>query len=263
MQDRISIARFLLKPKIFPSSRRVQPDTLLRNMALYVAYYRVSTDKQDLGIPAQRKAVRDFVAKADGKICAEFEDQQSGAAKHRPRLDEALAKAREIRGKLVVAKLDRLSRSTYTIFKLRNRSGVDIVVADNPNLFADSLTLAVYAGLAEHERDLISQRTKAALSILKESGVRLGNPQGFCEAARARSLEKRRANSGRENATNDRMIQQLKMRSLTDRQVAEILNDMGVKTPKQGTIYKTYVSRRLKAIRSGNSLIQRDVRRLR
>ena len=225
-------------------------------MALYVAYYRVSTDKQDLGIPAQRKAVRDFVSKSGGKILAEFEDQQSGAAKCRPRLDEALAKARDVRAKLIVAKLDRLSRSTYTIFKLRTRSGVDIVVADNPNLFADSLTLAVYAGLAEHERDLISQRTKAALSVLKEAGVRLGNPVGFCEAARSRSLDKRRATSSRENATNDRMIRQLKARSMTDRQVAEILNDMGVKTPRQGPIYKTYVARRLKAIQSGQSLVQ-------
>ena len=225
-------------------------------MTLFVAYYRVSTDKQDLGIPAQRKSVRDFVAKAKGKICAEYEDQQSGAAKWRPRLNAALAKAREMKAKLVVAKLDRLSRSTYTIFKLRNRSGVDIVVAENPNLFADSLTLAVYAGLAEHERDLISQRTKAALAVLKDKGVRLGNPQGFSQAARVRSLDKRRTSSRSENAFNDRIIQQLKMRSMTDRQVAEILNDMGLKTPRQGPIYKTYVSRRLKAIRSGQSLVQ-------
>ena len=224
-------------------------------MALFVAYYRVSTDKQDLGIPAQRRAVRDFVAKTGGKVYAEFEDQQSGAAKCRPRLDQALEKAREVKGKLIVAKLDRLSRSTYTIFKLRNRSGVDIVVADNPNLFADSLTLAVYAGLAEHERDLISQRTKAALNELKEAGVRLGNPKGFSAHARARSLDKRRTASRRDNAFNDRLIQQLKLRSMTDRQVVEILNDMGLKTPRQAHIHKTYVSRRFKAIRSGDSLV--------
>ena len=113
----------------------------------YIAYYRTSTEEQALGIKAQRRVVREFV-KHRGKLVGEFEEHESGA-KDRPVPNQALQKAKDKGATLVVvARLDRLSRSTLAIFKLRARSGVNIIVVENPTLFDNALTLAVYAGMA-------------------------------------------------------------------------------------------------------------------
>ena len=220
----------------------------------YIAYYRTSTEEQALGIKAQRRVVREFV-KHRGKLVGEFEEHESGA-KDRPVLNQALQKAKDKGATLVVARLDRLSRSTLAIFKLRARSGVNIIVVENPTLFDNALTLAVYAGMAEHERELISKRTKSALAELKAQGIKLGNPNGFSGAARQSSLDKRRTNSKKQNAVNDELIYAYKRRGLTDKQIAELLISKGVKTPKGGEIYKSYVRRRVWCIRNGESTVK-------
>jgi DNA invertase Pin-like site-specific DNA recombinase len=143
----------------------------------YIAYYRVSTARQGqsgLGLEAQQTAVRSFVA-ADAVILEEFVEVESGRRNDRPRLIEALAACRRHKAVLIIAKLDRLARNVAFVSNLME-AGVDFVAVDMPH--ASRLTVHILAAVAEHEREMISQRTKAALAAAKARGVRLGNPAG-------------------------------------------------------------------------------------
>jgi len=141
----------------------------------FVAYLRVSTAKQGrsgLGLEAQREAVRQFVAGRGGKIIApEFVEVETGKRNDRPELDKALKRSRLTGATLVVAKLDRLSRNAAFLMTLRD-SGVDFVAADLPE--ANTMTVGVMAVVAQHEREAISHRTKAALAAAKARGKMLG-----------------------------------------------------------------------------------------
>jgi DNA invertase Pin-like site-specific DNA recombinase len=144
-------------------------------MNLFVAYYRVSTDKQGksgLGLDAQRQAVTYFV-NGRGEIRAEFTEIESGRKNDRPQLLEALATCRRLKATLVIARLDRLARNVAFISNLME-SRVDFVAVDMPE--ANRLTIHILAAVAEHEREMISKRTKAALQVAKMRGIRLGNP---------------------------------------------------------------------------------------
>ena len=223
-------------------------------MTSYVCYYRVSTGKQDLGIPAQKSLCRRFIKQRKGKLVQEYEEKISGADKHRPQFQMAMAHCQADKCTLLVAKLDRLSRQAYTILQLREESGVDITVADNPTLFDDPLLLSVYAGIAQKERELISQRTKDALAVLKHKGVKLGNPHGFSPQSREASVRFRRKRSDQQHASIDMQIWGLHCKGDTARQITDTLNVMGIKTPKGGRIYKTLVVRRLAAIKKKNAV---------
>src|SRR6266436_907747 len=142
----------------------------------FVSYYRVSTAQQGasgLGLEAQREAVSRHVAGAAGVIVAEFQEIESGKKNDRPQIAAALAACRLRRATLVIAKLDRLARNVHFISNLME-SGVDFVACDNPH--ATRLTIHILAAVAEHEREMISQRTIAALAAAKARGVKLGNP---------------------------------------------------------------------------------------
>jgi DNA invertase Pin-like site-specific DNA recombinase len=155
-------------------------------MTQYVAYYRVSTDKQGikgLGMDAQRDAVARFMA-GKGQLAGEFIEVESGRKDNRPQLLAALAECRKRRAVLVIAKLDRLARNVHFISGLMN-SDVEFVAVDMPS--ANRLTIHILAAVAEHEREMISQRTKAALSAAKARGTKLGNPRGAEAAAIARA----------------------------------------------------------------------------
>src|SRR6202048_4004907 len=144
----------------------------------FVSYYGVATDKQGasgLGLAAQREAVARHVAGAQGTIVAEFQEIESGKRNDRPQIAAALAACRLRRATLVIAKLDRLARNVHFISSLME-SGVDFVACDNPH--ATRLTIHILAAVAEHEREMISQRTTAALAAAKARGVKLGNPNG-------------------------------------------------------------------------------------
>jgi DNA invertase Pin-like site-specific DNA recombinase len=137
----------------------------------YVAYYRVSTQKQGadgLGIEAQRNAVGAF---ANGNVIAEFTEVESGGKNDRPEIALALAFAKANKATLLIAKMDRLSRNSAFINNLLE-AGVDFVAVDQPH--ATPLTIRILAAVAQEEREQISKRVKAALSVAKSRGVKLG-----------------------------------------------------------------------------------------
>src|SRR6478672_1314287 len=144
----------------------------------WVSYLRVSTDRQGdsgLGLEAQRKAVADYLNGGKWTLAAEFVEIESGKrSDNRPQLAAAFAACKKQRAKLVVAKLDRLSRNMAFIAAMMD-SGVEFVAVDNPH--ATRLTLHILAAVAEHERMMISQRTKAALAAAKANGRKLGGPK--------------------------------------------------------------------------------------
>jgi len=145
-------------------------------MSGFVGYYRVSTAGQGrsgLGLDAQKASVAAFVRSRAGTVVAEFEEIESGAKKARPRLTAAIAYCRANKATLVIAKIDRLARDVAFVSALY-ASDVEFVAADMPQ--ACKMTVQIMAVMAEHERDLISQRTRASLEAAKRRGVRLGNP---------------------------------------------------------------------------------------
>src|SRR5271155_3138 len=147
----------------------------------FVSYYRVSTAQQGasgLGLEAQREAVSRHVIGAQGVIVAEFQEVESGKKTDRPQIAAALAACRLRHACLVIAKLDRLARNVHFISSLME-SGVDFVACDNPH--ATRLTIHILAAVAEHEREMISARTKAALAAAKARGVALGGQRGSLE----------------------------------------------------------------------------------
>jgi DNA invertase Pin-like site-specific DNA recombinase len=142
----------------------------------YVAYYRVSTDRQGAsgyGIQAQRDGVLTTLNGGEWIMLAELVEVVSGRSLKRPVLEKAIELCRKEKATLVVARLDRLYRNVHAITALIE-SGINFIAADNP--YADKLTIHVLAAMAEHERDLISERTKAALKAVKKRGVKLGSP---------------------------------------------------------------------------------------
>lgn len=145
-------------------------------MKKFVAYFRVSTDRQGksgLGLEGQRAAVVEHVG-ATGDLIAEYTEIETGkrdSLDNRPELRRALAHARRSRATLVVAKLDRLTRSV-AVTSLLHQSNVDFVCCDNP--YANRLTIQILAAVAEDEARRISERTKAALAAYKMRGGVLG-----------------------------------------------------------------------------------------
>ena len=132
------------------------------------------------------------------QLVAEFVEVESGKRAKRPQLDAALAACKKHKAKLVVAKLDRLSRNVSFLLKLID-SGVEVLFADLPELNGamGRFMLTTMASVAELEAGLISERTKAALKAAKARGVRLGRhgaevlaPQYRAEAhQRAKKLQ--------------------------------------------------------------------------
>jgi DNA invertase Pin-like site-specific DNA recombinase len=104
----------------------------------------------------------------------EFTEIESGKHNDRPELRKALAACKKLKAKLVIAKLDRLSRNLAFIATLMD-SGVEFIAVDNPH--ANKLTIHILAAVAQHEREIISARTSAALKAAKARGKRLGNPK--------------------------------------------------------------------------------------
>jgi DNA invertase Pin-like site-specific DNA recombinase len=156
----------------------------------WISYLRVSTDRQGksgLGLEAQRTSVADFLNGGQWKLIKEFVEVESGKRADRPQLEAALAACRLHGAKLVIAKLDRLSRDAHFLLGL-DKAGVDFLAADMPN--ANRLTVGIMAMVAEEERRMISGRTKAALAAAKARGTKLGGNRGVKPTAKMRALSK-------------------------------------------------------------------------
>jgi DNA invertase Pin-like site-specific DNA recombinase len=211
-----------------------------------VGYIRVSTATQGrsgLGIEAQREAVARF-AQAEGiDVVAEYVEVETGkgsdALDRRPKLREALAHARKAKAAVCVAKLDRLSRDVAFISGLMAQK-VPFIVAEL-GADCDPFMLHIYAALAEKERALISDRTRAALAQAKARGVRLGNPRNLVEAA-AKGATATREQADLFATNMLPLIRQLQASGTrTVRALAAELNARGVRTARGGLWHPTTV----------------------
>lgn len=145
-----------------------------------IAYYRVSTARQGrsgLGLEAQRAAVTAFAQAEDLQIADEFTEVETGkgadALDRRPQLSAALKTARKAKASVCIAKLDRLSRDVAFISGLMAQK-VPFIVAEL-GMQAPSFMLHIFAAMAQEERRVISERTRAGLQAARRRGVRLGS----------------------------------------------------------------------------------------
>jgi DNA invertase Pin-like site-specific DNA recombinase len=202
-----------------------------------VGYLRVSTagqGKSGLGLEAQREAVAKFAAQEGFRLSGTFVEVQTAKGdtlSRRPQLAAALKAARKLKGPVIVAKLDRLSRDVHFISGLMTERVPFIVAELGPGV--DPFMLHIYAALAEKERRLISDRTKAGLAAAKRRGVRLGGHN---------------AQSGKTAAEAAERAEQLRpllaeLAALSANQAAAELNRRKVPTPAGGQWYATQVIR--------------------
>ena len=216
-------------------------------MSNLISYLRVSTQKQGasgLGLEAQRATVADYAKRTGGTIVAEFLEVESGKKNSRVQLAEAIAVAKRTGATLVIAKLDRLARNAAFIFALRD-AGVSFVACDIPE--ANTLTVGIFAVMAQHEAELISTRTKAALKAKKMRGDKLGTPANLTAEARAkgRQAHSRNAASNQNTVTAKGYAQLLRNGGATLRAMAETLNVEGFRTPRGGQFRAVQVLRLL------------------
>ncbi len=203
----------------------------------FYSYLRVSTTKQGfdgLGVESQREAVRRYCNQGQGDLLGEFVEVESGKRNNRPVLEHALAACRAKRATLVIAKLDRLGRSVSFIAGLMDAK-VPFVAVDMP--FATPLLLHVMAAFAQHEREMISSRTRGALAAARARGVVLG-ANGKVLAARNRSEAQTHAEGLRQAIVQAR---DAGCRSLL--QIAEFLTAEGHQTATGGKWHPMTVRR--------------------
>jgi len=219
----------------------------------YVTYIRVSTQQQGrsgLGLDAQRKAVSDYLAAYAGHVVGEFREVESGKVNDRPQLQAALKRCRQSRATLLVAKLDRLSRSAAFLLSLRD-SGVKFICADLPD--ANELTIGVLAAVAQHEREMISARTRAALAAAKARGVRLGSPSLAAGTASTAAVARQGLTAKAKAFAADLrdVIEAAQAEGLcTLQQLAEHLNSLSCPTPRGCAWTPTAVHRLLLRLQS-------------
>lgn len=148
-------------------------------------YARVSTEDQDTELQVNELVVD---AEKRGWVPYIYKDQGiSGAKFDRPELNKLLKDVRQGSIQVVLAwKLDRIGRSTQHLAEIINilleancglvvpSQGIDTSAGSiNP---ASKLQLNVLAAVAEFERDLIRERTKAGMKVAKDRGIHCGRP---------------------------------------------------------------------------------------
>jgi len=218
-----------------------------------IAYYRVSTKKQQvsgLGLDAQREAVERYAKQNGYQIVGEFQETESGKMHdNRPQLRLAIEQCDLTGAKLVIAKLDRLSRNVAFLANLME-TGVGFVACDNPQ--ANELTIHILAAVAQEERRAISQRTKAALAAAKKRGIKLGNPRlAEARSLRVRGEETKAANEARQVKAKSRAIKVMKAIQIAKQNGAYTLQDIAdflnnkthIRTPRDKEWTRASISR--------------------
>lgn len=210
-------------------------------MAQYVAYFRVSTEKQGrsgLGLAAQRTIIERFLSPED-EVIAEFVEVQSGKNDQREELWKAISHGKKHGAKILIAKLDRFSRRVSFIAGIMEQ-GIGLAVAEMPN--ATDFQLHIFAALAQEERRLISERTRHALAEAKKRGVKLGK-NGAALARQNRIAADQRAEEMRPIITP--MIEQ----GLSQNEIARRLNQSGFKPYRGQRYYAEQVKALLQRLR--------------
>ena len=216
----------------------------------YVAYYRVSTQQQGrsgLGLEAQRKNVSDYLNDGRQDLLGEFTEVETAkgtnALKKRPQLRAALELCKRQKATLLVAKLDRLARNVHFLSGLME-SGVKFIAVDMPDV--NRLTVHVLAAVAEHEREMISMRTRDALAAAKARGVKLGTagPLNLLK------INDRHHTYAKEHATRlQAILQGMQSRGLAQRAMVAELNGLGLKAPRGGMWHLATLQRVLARLR--------------
>lgn len=219
----------------------------------FVAYYRVSTDRQGqsgLGIEAQQASVRTFLNGGRWQLIGEFTEIESGTRKRlkdRPMLKAALELARKQKATLVVARLDRLARDVQFISTLLN-GNVKFVCADTPH--ANRVYLQMVSVFAEDEARRISERTTAALQALKRQGKKLGSPTPEIGSAEGVKVIQAKADAYAEKVGP--IVRDIIRKSGADtlRDIAAALTARGIETPRGNSDWHpSQVSNLLKRIK--------------
>ena len=199
-------------------------------MTKFVAYFRVSTERQGqsgLGLEAQQAAVKQY---ADS-IIHSFTEIESGKHDDRPQLQAAIAMCKRSGAALLIAKIDRLSRQAAFLLTLRD-SGVQIIAADMPH--AGTLEFGIRAVVAQHEREEIARRTKAALQAAKARGVKLGCPTPEIGSAAGIAVIQARASAYATRLAP--IVADIQRAGCTTlREIAAALQARGISTPRGGT----------------------------
>jgi DNA invertase Pin-like site-specific DNA recombinase len=213
----------------------------------YVAYYRVSTQKQGvsgLGLEAQKASVANYV-KDGSSLVSEYTEVESGKNNSRPQLALAIAQTKAQGATLLIAKLDRLSRNLSFIFTLRD-TGVLFQAADMRD--ANTLTIGLIGTVAQHERETIAARTKAALQAKKARGEQLGNIANLTTTGRAKGRETQQYNAktAKANVQAAELIRLYTDNGKTLREIAACLNSKGYTTRRGCQFTAATVQRLLK-----------------
>lgn len=218
-------------------------------MKKFVQYFRVSTVKQGrsgLGLEAQRTMCTNYLSGiSNASIIAEYVDIESGKKNDRTQLTIAINECKKHNATLLIAKLDRLSREVEFIFNLRN-SGINFVCSDMADF--NTLTLGIFATIAQYERELISERTKKALAEKKKQGIKLGAPNNLVsnlDSAINKSI-KTRVDNKMNNVNNKRasaLIIALRGGGMKWGDIVKQLKDKGFKASKGGDIDITQARR--------------------
>jgi DNA invertase Pin-like site-specific DNA recombinase len=213
----------------------------------FVGYYRVSTPKQGrsgLGLEAQRSAVQSYLNGGRWTLLAEFTEIESGKRSDRPELARALEMCRLTGAKLVIAKLDRLSRDAHFLLGLQ-RADVGFVAADMPE--ANELTVGIMAVVAQAERKAISTRTRDALAAAKARGQTLGGYKGGPPPDWLMGVTAKIANADAFAARVAPTLAEMRERGLSLRRMAAELMNRSIRTSRGGTDWTATSVRRVLA----------------
>ncbi len=210
----------------------------------FVAYFRVSTQKQGrsgLGLEAQKHAVEHFV-QLKGQVLTSFTDIESGKKNDRPQLQAAIAYCKMHGATLLIAKLDRLTRNVAFVFTLRD-SGVSFICCDMPE--ANTLTIGILATMAQHEREMIADRTRRALAEKKKRGFVLGTPANLTEQAKRKGTLHSQLNAQADpnNRRAGAFAKKLRDFGYSWAEIARQLNENGFNTRNGGTFQIVQVQR--------------------
>ena len=202
----------------------------------FISYLRVSTDRQGrsgLGLEAQRQAIEAYLNGGHWNLLREFVEIESGKNDDRPKLNAALEACERTGATMLIAKLDRLSRDVAFIANLM-KSSVEFVACDFPE--ANRLTIHILAAVAEHEREMVSKRTREALRAAIARGMKLGKPENLREPAaakgRALGLKARQRRADEHAGRVYRLVEEYLGEGMSLNAIARKLSSDGELTPR-------------------------------